>query len=319
MSRLDVFTRRRSATQPLARGSALNTAGRGSRRTRQALDNGWAIAAAASRRWALFGALFGGLLALIVFAPASWLAQAVSTATGERVQLADARGTVWSGDAILVLSAGVGSRDARALPGRIDWTLRPQASLAGLGLQLGLRQDCCINGQTRIALQPGWGRLRASVASSAVGAAAGADASWLGQWPAALLTGLGTPWNTLQPGGALRLSTQDLAFEWVAGRFAITGSAGLELRDFSSRITTLPRLGSYRVTISGDTAQAGTAQVGLSTLDGALQLSGSGSWSASGLRLRGEATAAEADQPALDNLLNIIGRRDGARSVLTIG
>ena len=314
MSRLDVFTRRRNAAQPLAYGSAMNTAGRGSRRARQALDNGWAIAAAASRRWALFGALFGGLLALIVFAPASWLAQAVSTASGERVQLADARGTVWTGDAVLVLGAGVGSRDARALPGRIGWTLRPQASLAGLGLQLGLRQDCCINGQTRIALQPGWGRLRASVQSTT-----GADSSWLGQWPAALLVGLGTPWNTLQPGGALRLSTQDLAFEWVAGRFVLTGSAALELRDFSSRIATLPRLGSYRLSISGDAAQAGTAQVALSTIDGALQLNGSGSWSASGLRLRGEATAAEADQPALDNLLNIIGRRDGARSVLTIG
>ena len=314
MSRLDVFTRRRNAAQPLAYGSALNTAGRGSRRARQALDNGWAIAAAASRRWALFGALFGALLALIVFAPASWLAQAVSTATGERVQLADARGTVWTGDAVLVLGAGVGSRDARALPGRIGWTLRPQASLAGLGLQLGLQQDCCLNGQTRIALQPGWGRLRASVQSTT-----GADSSWLGQWPAALLVGLGTPWNTLQPGGALRLSTQDLAFEWVAGRFVLTGSAALELRDFSSRIATLPRLGSYRLSISGDAAQAGTAQVALSTLDGALQLNGSGSWSASGLRLRGEATAAEADQPALDNLLNIIGRRDGARSVLTIG
>ena len=314
MSRLDVFTRRRNAAQPLAYGSALNTAGRGSRRARQALDNGWAIAAAASRRWALFGALFGALLALIVFAPASWLAQAVSTASGERVQLADARGTIWSGDAVLVLGAGVGSRDARALPGRIGWTLRPQASLAGLGLQLGLQQDCCLNGQTRIALQPGWGRLRASVQSTT-----GADSSWLGQWPAALLVGLGTPWNTLQPGGALRLSTQDLAFEWVAGRFVLTGSAALELRDFSSRIATLPRLGSYRLSISGDAAQAGTAQVALSTLDGALQLNGSGSWSASGLRLRGEATAAEADQPALDNLLNIIGRRDGARSVLTIG
>ena len=57
----------------------------------------------------------------------------------------------------------------------------------------------------------------------------------------------------------------------------------------------------------------------LSTLDGALLLSGQGSWSASGFRLRGEASAAEADQAALNNLLNIIGRRDGARSIISIG
>jgi general secretion pathway protein N len=50
-----------------------------------------------------------------------------------------------------------------------------------------------------------------------------------------------------------------------------------------------------------------------------LLLNGSGSWGAGGLRLRGEATAAEVDQPALANLLNIIGRRDGARSLISIG
>jgi general secretion pathway protein N len=37
------------------------------------------------------------------------------------------------------------------------------------------------------------------------------------------------------------------------------------------------------------------------------------------LRFRGEATAAEGDEGALDNLLNIIGRRQGARSVISIG
>ena len=38
-----------------------------------------------------------------------------------------------------------------------------------------------------------------------------------------------------------------------------------------------------------------------------------------GLRFRGEATAAEAEAAALSNLLNIIGRRNGARSVISIG
>jgi general secretion pathway protein N len=38
------------------------------------------------------------------------------------------------------------------------------------------------------------------------------------------------------------------------------------------------------------------------------------------VRFRGEASAATpADEPALDNLLNIIGRRNGARSVISIG
>jgi general secretion pathway protein N len=57
----------------------------------------------------------------------------------------------------------------------------------------------------------------------------------------------------------------------------------------------------------------------LSTIDGGLQLSGNGTLGASGFRFRGEATATDADRSALVNLLNIIGRRDGARSVIAIG
>ncbi|MEY8875352.1 MAG: type II secretion system protein N, partial [Leptothrix sp. (in: b-proteobacteria)] len=229
----------------------------------------------------------------------------------------------------LVFGAGAGSRDARALPGRLAWRIGPQWS-AGPVLAIGLSQACCLNGQPTLRLRPGWGRLRVDIGAAGANPAAAAsavtspdamhaDGAWLGQWPAAWLVGLGTPWNTLQPGGVLRLSTQDLKLDWAAGRFALSGSATLEVRDFSSRIVTLPRLGSYRLAIHTDPAQAGTAQIGLSTIDGALQLSGSGSWGATGLRLRGEASATDADQPALNNLLNIIGRREGARSLLSIG
>ncbi len=277
---------------------------------RRPAGHGWVAQARASRRWAIAGAVVGAGVALIAFAPAHWLAQAVATATQQRVQLANAQGTVWSGDAVLILGAGAGSRDARALPGRIQWTLRPTTS----AVQLALRHDCCLNGEQRLLVRPGLGQVQVSVQPGTP-----EQGDWVGQWPAAWLVGLGTPWNTLRPGGALRLTTQNLSLGWVQGRFAMAGTAGLELRDFSSRLSTLPRLGSYRVTLSGDPAQAGTAVVTLDTLDGALRLSGAGSWSQGGLRLRGEATATDADRPALNNLLNIIGRRQGARSLLTIG
>lgn len=275
-----------------------------------------------TRRWAITGALVGALAALIVAAPARWLAAALQSATDGHLQLADAQGSIWSGDAVLVLTAGSGAREARALPGRIAWTLAPTGW--GLGLRLGLRHDCCLNGEWVARLKPGFGSLTAVIEPGAGAAAAAgrpaeaAPRDWLGSWPAALLVGLGTPWNTLQPGGALRVVPQGLSLEWARGRFAMHGRLDIELRDFSSRLATLPRLGSYRLSVIGD-AQPGSARVELATLDGALQLSGAGSWSASGLRLRGEATAAEADQAALNNLLNIIGRREGARSLLSIG
>ena len=74
-------------------------------------------------RWALGGALAGALLALAAFPPAAWLAGQLADATARRLLLADARGTVWNGHAVLVLTGGVDSRDAAALPGRLHWRL----------------------------------------------------------------------------------------------------------------------------------------------------------------------------------------------------
>jgi general secretion pathway protein N len=266
------------------------------------------------RRWVWAGIAIGTLVSLVLYAPASWLAAAVRNATAGQVLLADAQGTVWQGDAVAVFTGGAGSRDARALPGRLAWSLRP-ALIGGLGAHIGLTEDCCLQGTVALRLRTGWNNLRVEVQP---GRPIG-TATPIGQWPAALLTGLGTPWNTLQPGGALRLSTQDLVLQWTAGRFTLHGQAALELLDFSSRLSTLPRLGSYRTELLADPAQAGTARVYLSTQGGALQLRGEGTWSASGLRFRGEASATTQDEAALNNLLNIIGRRQGARSLISIG
>ena len=84
----------------------------------------------------------------------------------------------------------------------------------------------------------------------------------------------------------------------------------------------MPRLGSYRLALKADPASSGVpgAALVLSTLEGALRLNASGRWDGTGLRLRGEATAATpSDEAVLGNLLNIIGRRHGARSVISIG
>jgi general secretion pathway protein N len=72
--------------------------------------------------WVLGGLLLGGALAALIHAPASWLAAALASATDQRLLLADARGSIWSGSAIAVLTGGPGSRTASALPGRLKWT-----------------------------------------------------------------------------------------------------------------------------------------------------------------------------------------------------
>ena len=95
----------------------------------------------------------------------------------------------------------------------------------------------------------------------------------------------------------------------------LEGQAQLDALSMSSRLSTLRPMGSYRLTLQG----GATPTLGLQTLQGALQLSGSGQWVGQRLRFTGEASAAPEREGALSNLLNIIGRRNGARSLITLG
>lgn len=258
-------------------------------------------------RFGAWGAVLGAVGGLVAFAPAVWLAAAVASATGDRLLLAEARGTIWRGSAVVVLTGGAGSRDASALPGRLEWTLGLQAP----GLRLEAHHACCLVGPTALQIRPGLGRVSVLLPAAPAG---------IGQWPAAWLSGLGTPWNTLQLGGTMRLATPAGArIEMVQGRWLLDGQVALDLSHISSRIVTLDELGSYRAVLAGGSAGQAPATLRVTTTGGALRVSGQGQWAGSTLRFQGEAVAAEGAEPALNNLLNIIGRRQGARSVISIG
>lgn len=265
--------------------------------------------------WAALGAASGAAAALVAFAPAAWLADSVAQASGQRLLLADARGSVWQGNATVVLTGGQGSHDASALPGRLHWRL----GLDGAALALHLRQACCLNGEVLLRVVPGLGRVRLELPGPGNGQVPRA----IGYWPASWLVGLGTPWNTLRPSGTLQLSSPGLVLEQVQGRWRFSGHAELTLAGMASRLSTLEVLGNYRLTLSGDAARGEAAAVQLSTTSGALQLSGRGQilgpGAASRLRFSGQASAAAGAEPGLNNLLNIIGRRNGALSIISIG
>jgi general secretion pathway protein N len=237
--------------------------------------------------------------ALLWFAPARWLTGAVERAADGRILMREPRGTIWNGSAQLLLAGGAGSSDAAALPTRVDWTLRPRWN----GLLARIDSACCTERPLELRVLPRLGGARVTLADVQ------------SNWPAGVLAGLGTPWNTLQFDGDLLLATQGLSVEWIKGRLSIAGRAELRAQRLSSRLSTLRPMGSYRITLLGGQTPA----VQLDTLEGSLQLSGSGQWVGSRLRFSGTASAAPEREDALANLLNIIGRRSGARSIITIG
>jgi general secretion pathway protein N len=243
---------------------------------------------------------------LLGFAPARWLAGPIAHATGGKVQVANASGTVWQGKADVLLTGGPNSQDRAALPGGLRW----QLGLAWPGFTLALNAPCCTPQGLTLGLQPGWGGWVVTAAAHQ------------SQWPAALLAGLGTPWNTLQLQGQLALQTPGLTLHFGPGGLRSEGETTLDVLDAASRLSTVRPMGSYRLRWQGAAGAGqpgGTERLSLSTESGALQLQGEGQWVAGRLRFEGTAEASPGREEALANLLNILGRRQGTRTLIKIG
>ena len=140
-----------------------------------------------------------------------WLASRCRGATDQRLLLTDARGTVWNGSALPVLTGGAGSRDAAALPGRLHWQTRPGAASAA---ELRLRQACCLRGEVRVQVRP---RPRTAVRSAAAGRSSRHRRPMAGRLARRPGHAAGT---RMQLGGMLRLTSPGLTLESVQGRGA---------------------------------------------------------------------------------------------------
>jgi general secretion pathway protein N len=256
-------------------------------------------------RWILYA--LAGLLAIvattIASAPARFVDLALDRGTLGRVRLAESDGTIWRGEGRVVLvdpgaASGAGSGAALqgvAIPGRVRWDVSPWPLLAGL-----VDASVSLDGMAAPV------RLQGSLAELQVGGGSLA-------LPSVALGRLGSPWNSIRPAGALALRWEPLAIR----NGQVWGRASIELRDAASAMTPVNPLGSYRVDIDSQGAQAGLV---IETLSGPLRLSGSGSWNArSGLRFEAQASADETDAQRLQSFLGVIGRREGPRTVIRIG
>ena len=263
--------------------------------------------AQASTRWAWMGVALGLSTALVTQAPAYWLTQLVAQASDQRMLLQDPQGTIWSGSAQWVLNEGPRNTAVTTtrLPTRVTWQLAPHLDFAALrlGLSAWVASACCTPQPVRVDVSLLWQGVRVQVSDHT------------SQWPAAWLVGLGAPWNTVQPEGVMQLQTTHLAWEQRGDATRLNGQAELQLRQLATRLSTLRPLGTYRVRVQG----GDTIALTLDTLEGSLQLQGSGQWQQGRVQFNGEATAAPDAQDALSNLLNVLGQRQGNKSILKMG
>ena len=95
----------------------------------------------------------------------------------------------------------------------------------------------------------------------------------------------------------------------------ISGGAEFEIGSLSSVLSQVKPIGTYTVTAKG---QGDRISFTLSTRSGALQLRGSGELRQKTFRFNAEATSSPGYELAMSNLLNVIGRRSGNRSIISM-
>jgi general secretion pathway protein N len=259
---------------------------------------------AGSRVWApaTIGGVLAALATVVALAPAQWADHAIRSFTGGHVELAGAEGTIWNGSATLVLASG-GARDSvrTGLPDPISWHLRLWPLLYGT-IELTVRHPSALTAPLQVSASAD-GRLQLGAATLRL--------------PAAMLAGLGAPWNTVRPGGIVSLHTDGV--ELAQGRWR--GSLVVEWEYASSALSPVSPIGHYRLQTSG---QYPGTRLELQTISGPLELTGSGTIGEGG-RLRFEgiarplAAADSATKTQLVGLISLLGRRDGDAAILSFG
>jgi general secretion pathway protein N len=228
------------------------------------------------------------ILTVLAFLPAAWLGPMVERQTGGRLTLGDAQGTLWRGSAFVGGAAGAGGVVTPLLPGRFSWRLSPLVLFGDVSMDLAndqaLAQPVHISGS--------WSQWQVSAGQLLL--------------PAEGLAGLGAPLNTLALTGTIKLTWNLLDIARQGNAVAVSGRTVLSLTDMGSRMSPIKPLGTYEMAMDW---KGQRADVVLSTVSGALLLSGNGALENGRLHFSGQAAAADKYEDTLGNLLNLLGQR----------
>lgn len=191
-------------------------------------------------------------VALVVQAPASLVDYGLAQASHGRLRLANAQGTAWNGSGSLEIRDANGRN---AIARNASWRVMPESLWRGKVV-------------SRIELD---GASRAFTIAASLSSAEIGDAEI--NLPAAALSFAEARLKPLQLSGDLVLGTKNLSF----GRGAMQGKITVQWRAAGSAFSPVSPMGSYELRMDG---MGKTMTASLATLEGPLQLDGSGNWTA---------------------------------------
>lgn len=226
---------------------------------------------------------------LLVNLPAAWLGRALERASGGALALGAPGGTVWSGNGALARRSGGAYRHLADF----EWRFRPLGLLTG---KLSVALSGSTNGgriHANVDLGPGGVTLKDVDADAAAGELA----------PLVPMLAIA------KPEGRLRVQANHLE----ARRDSLRGAATIEWTDAGLPGMRSPRLGDYRLQITGN---GDRADLRLATLRGDLRLNGQGEWRAAQpgtVQLRGVAQVS-GGRDDLEALLPLLGARGTGNS-----
>ncbi len=191
---------------------------------------------------------------LIVQAPATLVDAGLRQASNGRLRLAQAQGTIWAGAGLIEIR-DVAGRSAIAM--NVDWRVLPDSFWRG-------RLVC------EIELERAARRFPIAVSLSKIEIA---DAQI--DLPAAALVFVEPRLKPLRLSGDLLLRTSNLSI----GQDGMVGNIRVQWLDAGSALSPVSPIGSYELGIDG---HGKSVHATLSTLQGPVQLDGSGSWTNGG-------------------------------------
>ncbi len=226
------------------------------------------------------------LLFLIVEMPASWFAWGLNRYSGGMARLDPLTGSLWHGNGKLVIYY------PQTVPhdlGNTEWSINPFWLVTGR-VQMHL-QASSPDQQVDATLRFGGNQMQLLDTKIAL--------------PASALSSFYSPASLISPQGQVSLQIG----KFVISSKGLDGNAEIQWQNAASNLSTVQPLGNYRLEING----AGkTTNLKLTTLRGALELTGQGQWEAQTGQLQFAGSAVPRERVAeLEPLLTIFGNDQG--------